>query len=289
MLKDHLNKLEYFCAVVEHQSLLKASKYAFVSQPQLSKIIRQLEEELECQLLIRNSSGVLLTTNGEKLYRFARKTIDGANETQLFMNVEESPNGEVRIGTYDSISRYFFPDFLKYLKKVMPDLSVELSTGRSKVILKKLKKEQLDAAVVVKTNAQTPGLNFKKIYSDSFGFYQSTQLSTEFEDDLIVFLESLADTNIEVKELGFEHIHSCDNLETVKSLTELGIGVGLLPHRVAREGLLEGKMDNYNKSRMLADTYRHDIVLAYNEKKLTPSTEVVLTEIERFLKIWSKK
>ncbi|AYF43795.1 MULTISPECIES: LysR family transcriptional regulator [Halobacteriovorax] len=283
MLKDHLGKLEYFCNIVETGSLQKASQKAYVSQPQLSKVLRQLEEELDTQLLIRRSDGVIPTPAGDKLYSYARETIDQANQMQLLIRDNVQASGNVYIGTYDSISRYFFPDFIKYLRKLAPSLNIILSTGRSSQKLKELKKGELDIAIIVSSGVKSRSLSEKIIYSDSFGLYHSQQIESSFLDHIIKFPESI---HFDATKLGFKHILSCDNLETVKSLTEQGLGVGLLPHRVAREGVLQGKLIPHKK--VLSQESEHNISLFYSKKNISAHAQVVINEVERFLTTWAK-
>lgn len=282
MLKDHLGKLEYFCVVVETGSLLKASQKAYVSQPQLSKVIKQLEEDLGAELLIRHSGGVITTPAGDRLYAFARKTIDEANQTQLLVNDKVETKGTVHIGTYDSISRYFFPDFIKYLKKLAPSLTVVLSTGRSSSVLKELKKGDLDIAIVVSKGPKARALKERVIYTDSFGLYHSQQIENDFLEHLIMFPES---ASFDLDALNFKHILSCDNLETVKSLAEQGLGVGLLPHRVAREGVLQGKLVPHRQ--LSPEDGSHDISLFYSKSAVSSQAQIVIDELERFLTPWA--
>ncbi len=288
MLKDHLNKLEYFCSVVEEKSFLKASRSSYVSQPQLSKIVKQLEDALDCKLLVRSTTGIEPTAEGESLYKFARKTIDRAKEVQVQLRERVDYEGVVRIGTYDSISRYFFPGFLKYLKKVTPGVTVELSTGRSEQMIRELKKGVLDAAITVKSDYNYFGIESKGIYSDSFGLYRANRIPKAFENCMIVFQDALGGVEIKAKELGFKSVHRCDNLETVKSLAEQGVGVGVLPHRVAREAVMEGKLTKHHDESKYFESRKHDIIISHKKGKLNNATMLSLTEIERFLTIWSQ-
>jgi len=286
MLKDHLNKLEYFCIIVEAKSFLKASEKAYVSQPQLSKVVKQLEEDLNEKLLVRSHSGVEITPAGVKLYELGKSVILNANETQLLIKSENLVSGTVRIGTYDSISRYFFPDFLKFLQKSLPDLTITLSTGRSSVMLKNLKKGDLDIAIVVGPLRESNQIDSKYIYSDMFGFYASPLISQSFKQHLIIFPESVTEEKkVLLKRNKFKHFLNCDNLETVKSLTEQGIGVGLLPHKVARDGALSGKLKLLDKN--AKDISPHDILLLNKKGSLNSATKLVMSELERFLAYWS--
>ncbi len=58
-LKQHLNKIEYFCMVVEAGSIKKATEVALLGQPQLTTVVKQLENILGEPLLLRSPTKVL--------------------------------------------------------------------------------------------------------------------------------------------------------------------------------------------------------------------------------------
>lgn len=291
MLKDHLNKIEYFCIVAEAGSIKKATEKAFIGQPQLTKVIKQLEDILEVELFVRSSKGVVLTKAGSELYETSKKILKITNESEFSIKSgKRQLTGSIRIGTYDSIARYFFPDFLKYFRAVMPELNVFLETGRSSDILKKLSSSQLDIAVVVEGEKPLPSkLHSKVIYKDSFGLYQSPSLTPDFNDKLIYFEYAPNNTKSTMRTFGFEESVICDNLETVKSLTEQSIGIGLLPHKVAKEGVLSKRLVPYPHSKIKGNSFDfHNILICYEKSKAGPENHFVFEEIQRFLDLWSK-
>lgn len=78
-----LSQLEYFTKVVECQSINKAADQLFISQPNLSKAIKALEEELNMTLLIRHSRGIDVTSAGSYVYHYCKmilKQTDGLKQ-----------------------------------------------------------------------------------------------------------------------------------------------------------------------------------------------------------------
>ena len=67
-----LRQLEYFVAVAELLNFRKAAESLYVTQPLLSKQIAELEDEVGCPLLIRNTRSVALTPAGEDLFKKVR-------------------------------------------------------------------------------------------------------------------------------------------------------------------------------------------------------------------------
>lgn len=74
-----LTQLQYVVTIAETKSMNRAAKELYVSQPALSGAIRELEEELQTQLFIRNNKGIVVTTEGEEFLSYARQMIELGN------------------------------------------------------------------------------------------------------------------------------------------------------------------------------------------------------------------
>lgn len=85
-----LRKLRYFLTVAEERNLGRAATQLHISQPPLTRQIKQLEEELEVQLFNRTPRGMELTEAGELLAQEAR------NILSLVQQASENPTGEPR-------------------------------------------------------------------------------------------------------------------------------------------------------------------------------------------------
>lgn len=85
-----IQQLTYFVAIAEQGSINKAAEKAaeklFVTQPNLSKAISNLENELKVRIFNRTNKGVALTDEGKKLYQYARTII---NQMELIQGLSE--------------------------------------------------------------------------------------------------------------------------------------------------------------------------------------------------------
>lgn len=287
-LKDHINKIEYFCAVAESKSIKGASKKVFVGQPQLTKVIQQLEDLLGTSLFVRSPKGVALTRAGDLLYQYGKKVLKEVDEVEfLIKSAETDLRGHLKIGTYDSIARYFFPEFLKYMNTTVPEIVLQLETGRSSNILKKIKKGEIDIGVVVGGAGSTKGISCEPIYSDYFGLYQAPAMESRFTDNLIYFDYPLNETEKAMKQFGFNQSVLCENLETVRSLTEQSIGVGLLPHRVAKQSLVASRLIPFKHPKIRSNSFdKHEIHMCHSKSGDSELRRFVVAEIKRFLQLW---
>ncbi|UDQ96467.1 LysR family transcriptional regulator [Lentisphaerota bacterium WC36G] len=117
--------LKYFIAVYEEKSVTAAAKKCFISQPALSNAIKQLEEELNCQLFIRLKRGVKITGNAEQFYPQALKLAkDMDNITKLFE--DKGTKNIIKIGVYRDFDHNKLAKFYKHLYETIPNLYLKL-------------------------------------------------------------------------------------------------------------------------------------------------------------------
>lgn len=95
-----LRQLEYFVCVADYGSINRAAEALFTAQPNVSKVINALEKELNVQVFERNNKGVRLTTYGEQIYDYAKRTLQ--NVEMITTLVEHKDSKNLRIACYPS-------------------------------------------------------------------------------------------------------------------------------------------------------------------------------------------
>lgn len=287
-LIDNIHKFQHFVNTVEAGSISKGALKSFITQPQMTKNIKQLEIATSKELLVRSKEGVKLTPEGLLLYKHAKSIIESTNSIDLeLQNQNTNQSGHIKIGTYDSIARYFFPDFIKYISKVAPLLKISMATNKSSLILKDLENDELDIAVIVNP-AKVKGITAEKIYTDTFQLYsQNTPNEEEIPSRLIFFNNLEDDLNKIFSKRKFNEVIKCDNIETVKVLTEQGLGHGLLPTKVARDGILQNKLKKYVGNIKKSNHLEHDISFCMSSDEKKSEVLFMRDEVRRYLKIWS--
>jgi len=79
-----LEHLHYFVKVVQYGSISKAAAHLYISQPHLSRIIKDMEDDIGAMLLSRGSQGVVPTENGKQYLQHAQKILDEISAIQSF-------------------------------------------------------------------------------------------------------------------------------------------------------------------------------------------------------------
>lgn len=126
----NIQKYMSFVKTVEYGSFTKAAQKLSYSQSGISRMIGDLEKEWKVVLLERNKGGIKLTSDGLKLFPYAKSLISEYEKMQ--MQVDELrglQSGLIRIGTFSSVATHWLPNIIKEFQKDYPHIDYELLLG----------------------------------------------------------------------------------------------------------------------------------------------------------------
>lgn len=142
--------LEYFLAVAREESITKAAKVLSMTQPPLSRQLKELEDELGKQLFIRGNKKVTLTEEGVLLRKRAEELIELMEKTkEEIRSSEERIHGTVLIGAGESDAVSFLARTARRLQMSHPDISYHLYSGDATSITEKLDHGLIDFGLLV--------------------------------------------------------------------------------------------------------------------------------------------
>ena len=143
-----LSTLQALVAAVEDGSLRSAARRLNVSQPALTKMIRELEIELAAPLLVRTSQGVLPTAQGQVLFERARKVAKELQAaTDQISQLGGHMRGELNIGAVPVAVMLLIPEALRTFGRAFPDIKLRVSEELYIAQLQRLRSGQVDIAV----------------------------------------------------------------------------------------------------------------------------------------------
>ncbi|MBR1422731.1 MAG: LysR family transcriptional regulator [Ruminococcus sp.] len=141
--------LKYFLAVAREQSYSVAAERLFLSQPTLSRQIKELEEELGKMLFIRSNKGVALTEEGMILRKRAEEIVELLDKTeQEVRHSNDVISGKVYIGAGETYAIKLIADTAQKLQADYPDISYSLYSGDGTDVLERLDKGLIDFGIV---------------------------------------------------------------------------------------------------------------------------------------------
>ena len=147
-----LRVLQYFLAIAREQSIVRAAESLHLSQPTLSTQIKNMEEELGKQLLIRGTKGsrkVTLTEEGMILRKRAEEILDLVQKTENEVTCTNNiVMGDIYIGTGETDGVRILAKAAKSLQASCPGIHYHISSGNSTFVMERLDKGLLDFGIV---------------------------------------------------------------------------------------------------------------------------------------------
>lgn len=142
--------LRYFLAVAREGSVTGAANFLHVTQPTLSRQLKDLEEELGTKLFVRHSHSVTLTPDGMRLRKRAEEVVDMVEKTEAeFAVKEESIGGDIHIGGGETRVMRHLADVIREMREVYPDIHFHLHSGNSEDVTERLDKGLLDFGILI--------------------------------------------------------------------------------------------------------------------------------------------
>ncbi|HPI91819.1 MAG TPA: selenium metabolism-associated LysR family transcriptional regulator [Deltaproteobacteria bacterium] len=125
-----LQQMDALVCLVEERSFSEAARRMMLTQPSLSKHIRNLEDLVDCRLINRNRTGISLTPEGSILYGYAKRMLRLRDEAREKIQLaRESVSGLIFAGASTIPATYLLPPVVTGLRKSHPDIKVHVTTG----------------------------------------------------------------------------------------------------------------------------------------------------------------
>lgn len=131
----NIQKYMAFIKTVEYESFTKAAEILNYTQSGISRMINDLEKEWNVVLLERRKTGIKLTSDGLKLFPYAKNLCK--EYEMLRMQIDELTglqSGFIRIGTFSSVAAHWLPNMIKEFQKTYPKIEYELLLGNYREI-----------------------------------------------------------------------------------------------------------------------------------------------------------
>lgn len=160
-----LRHLRYFVAVAEMENVSRAALKLHVSQPALSRQIRDLEDELGFLLLERSAKSVRLSEAGRVFLAEARAVLERAEEAvKAAREVATGGRGELHVGYAPSLTVRILPPALRAFQAAMPKVRVRLHDLSTEEMVAGLREGKLHLAFMVRpARGALRGLRFEEM------------------------------------------------------------------------------------------------------------------------------
>ena len=253
----HLETLKVFCDVVETKSFSVAASQNYVTQSAVSQQIRMLEEKYGKQLLERTRGNVQLTPAGEILYQVSKEIVQRYQDlASRLQDVAKVVAGTVRVATVHSIGLYELSTQLKRFLKAFPQVQLQLGYSRSSKIYEDALKGGIDLGIVAYPNRR-PGITVIPLREDrlvlvvppahAFAKHRTISTNRLAGEALVGFdrdIPTRRETDRVLRKHGIDprYVTELDNVEVMKRVVEIGLGIAILPEQAVRPEVKGGTL-----------------------------------------------
>lgn len=264
-----------FYMVAEYGSISKAAERLFVSQPAVTKSIKNLENSLGVILFHRTSKGVTLTGEGKILYEHVKLAFTEIHQGEkLIKKLKDKSLGVVRIGISNTLCKYYFMPYLKKFHELYPNIKIEITNRVTLETLEHLEKGLLDCAIVSRLSDEKR-FHFEElmVIQDIFVAKDKAPKESmtlqELEEYPMLFLEKKNATRKYIDEYLIKNSANLQidieisSMEFLVEFAKIGLGVASVIENFIEDDLKEEVLHKWNINPPIKP---RSIGLIYNEK-----------------------
>lgn len=238
----NLNSLKYFYEIAETKNITKASTNLNISQPALTKALKQLERDTNTTLFTRSKKGVTLTTEGELLYDYTKKMFQSLGSTINIINETKGEEEHLYIG---ATTTNFLEPILETLRKyrlIHPNTKIEIVLEDINILKKYDKLGKLD--ILIKNSyEEIDNYEIIKTFTIADKFIASSETFSNLEDKVLSLNEILKypfvllsnithgrrnfDAYLKSQNISFKPTYEFNSYSLCKELIKNGFGIGI--------------------------------------------------------------
>lgn len=280
-------QIHYFTEVIKQGGFSKAAEHLFVSQPTISNVVKDLEKELDVQLLIRTTRKLELTDTGRLLFQY------GEQISQLYRNfyqelddIKNVNKGSIKMGIFSSVGTEILTNIMSAFSKQYPNITIRFVEDGESNLKEALHNGELDLIVLeVPVNEQINSIPFLKgdlrlLVHHTHPLAGKDAVSWEelADEKFIIFHEGFAVRRFilqECERVGFNPNIICETSQWkfILEMVSCNMGISILPQsnktelNVAHKGIKVLPIINQEVHWQIGIVWRKDGYLSYATKE----------------------
>ena len=254
----NLHLLRLFAAVARHQSFSRAAEALHLSQPAVSKGVRDFEAQVGSRLLERGAGGVTVTEAGGLLLRHAATLFaaERAAEEELAA-LRGLQRGTLSIGASTTVATYQLPPILGTFHKRHPEIELRLTSANTRAIADLLIARELDIALI-EGPVDAPGLEIVPWREEEMILIAAPDHrlaragrpipTSAVADEIVIVREPGSGTRdvalaaLEAHHIVPRQILEVGSTEAIKQIVAGGLGVAIVSAAAAADQIALGKL-----------------------------------------------
>lgn len=278
------HQIRAFVEVARQGSIRGASRTLALSQPALTKAIKELEEGLSAQLFVRRSQGVSLTENGESFYQHASLILEELRAAQEdLLQRQGALTGQINIGLGASVARSLMPSVIGRFHQQHPLVKVRIMEGQLLSMINELRQGELDFTI----NTYYPGpydheFSFEKLFGHPatqatsieqllpYSWTMPTPRGSYFKQ-----LQDLFSHRAQIPHVGIV----CETFSSCISLVVQSDFLSILPVELGSDPMIADKLVMIKVSETLPKATYY--LIQRRDSRQTPLTASLITQFRR--------
>lgn len=244
-----IRQLKYFIAVIDHQGFSRAAESLYLSQSTLSKVVKNLEDELNTTLIDRSNQKIELTEAGKVVYQQGLQVLLSLeNISNELFDIENLKKGHINIGIPPITGTLYFPKIIKSFNSLYPNIEINITEAGAHKIKNALLDGSIDIAVSMKLD-NDENLEILPLVSDPLVLYVNDQHPfaqrasieiSELSNEKIISLDS----DFELRKMFIYECYKNDfkpniifesaQWDFMLSMVNEGLGVAIMPYSLLK-------------------------------------------------------
>ncbi|WP_339837494.1 LysR family transcriptional regulator [Paenibacillus sp. FSL R7-0272] len=279
----------YIDSLLKHSNFSKAAQSLYISQPYLTKVIKKVESQLDCELITRNKLPYRLTEQGKIYYQYLTSLEHSyAKLMKEISYASDIGNKVLRIGILPSLGSYLIPLFLPAFLKLHPAYKINLVEDLPEKNEKRLQNVELDFWIGQNSSSISPNLNafswgkhsYRAVIPRGCELYQRNvavipggrfDIATILSQQLVLTSKGSAvrkqiDQLLSVHKIQPSIVMESNEIHTVLKLAKQNMGLTIIPESVQ----IDESASEYNIYPIPIDKMSLDYFIAHHsERKLS--------------------
>tara|TARA_R110002126_G_scaffold92837_1_gene220154 strand:+ start:38235 stop:39176 length:942 start_codon:yes stop_codon:yes gene_type:complete len=290
-----IKQLRYFCAIIDHGSITRASQRLNIAQPALSLHIKKMEEELGVRLLDRGKFGIRPTEAGTLLAQRARSLLDDFSRIEDdIRTLDRDPTGVVRIGLPGTISSIVALPLIEASRQRYPRIKLNIAEAMSGFISDWLTEGRVDLAILYETARHGGTVSELLLEEELVVLWPGnadcpSELDLAELGDIPMILPSTAhglriqiDAALDACGIVPNVAMEIDSYANIKRLVAAGFGASILPSHAILEELKTGSLAT---SRISGDgLWRGAHMVCPSDKSVSRAQEIIRNLLREVVK-----
>jgi DNA-binding transcriptional LysR family regulator len=267
----NLDLYKVFYHVAKNKNITKAANELNITQPGISKAIKNLEEQLGCSLFIRTKSGVILTDEGKVFFDQIKQAIEIIdNAEDKLKEMIDLDFGSLNIGVSNTIVKKYLMSYIKRFHDMYPNIKITIYTNPTFHLIQRMRNGLIDF-IILNMPYDVPGDMDTYKLMDVHDCFVTTDKYSELKHKVIplrelnkyplVLVSKGSNTRYSLdnftNSLGFSFNPEMDLSSTslVVDFTKMGFGIGIATKEYLDDELIDGSLFEVKTSPQLPTRY----------------------------------